>query len=35
MFSVKQARAADWTDLGVREAALIQRWPPETIRGVC
>jgi len=25
MISVKQARAADWTDLGVREAALIQR----------
>jgi len=25
MISVKQARAAEWTDLGVREAALIQR----------
>jgi len=25
MISVKQARAADWSDLGVREAALIQR----------
>ncbi len=25
MISVKQARAVDWTDLGVREAALIQR----------
>ncbi len=25
MMSVKQARAVDWTDLGVREAALIQR----------
>jgi len=25
MISVKQARVADWTDLGVREAALIQR----------
>ncbi len=25
MFAVKQAGAADWTDVGVREAALIQR----------
>jgi RNA polymerase sigma-70 factor (ECF subfamily) len=25
MFSVKQARAVDWSDIGVREAALIQR----------